>query len=41
MAFFLIFIVAFLGYFGYRRLKIEAAKEQDEVKEIIEKENKI
>ncbi len=34
--FFLVFIVAFLGYFGYRKLKIEAAKEQDEVKEITE-----
>ena len=36
--FFLVFIVAFLGYFGYRKLKIEAAKEQDEVKEITEYE---
>ena len=36
--FFLVFIVAFLGYFGYRKLKIEAAKEQDEGKEITEYE---
>ena len=35
-AFFLIFIVAVLGYFGYRKLKIEAEKELDEAKEITE-----
>ncbi len=35
-AFFLVFIVAFLGYFGYRKLKIEAEKELDEAKEITE-----
>lgn len=34
--FFLVFIVAFLGFFGYRKIKIEAEKELDEAKEITE-----